>query len=147
MLSKLLRGQSARTLSLDSAPDRDDPNLQARITAWSLLGGEVRPPRYPHPPRRPHRGMLPDVDFSRVVPDPNRRPPVLIRFIRVLRRLLRRKPRRTSAAASASLPPGRMRSGLGETPPRHYIGVTEAGDPMDFIAAEQASPVNYPRAA
>jgi hypothetical protein len=148
MLSKLLRGQSSRNPYLDSAPEGGTINSRdERITAWSLLGGEARASRYPKPGRRPHRGTLPDVDFGRVVADPNPRPPVLIRFVRLLRRLLRRKPRRATAAASASLPPGRTPSGLGERPPGHYMGVTEAGDPMDFLRAGQASQIDYPRAA
>ena len=57
---------------------------EPRHTAWSLAVGDVRP--IPRPPDRPHRGQLPDVDLSVLVPDPSY-VPLLGRLANLLRAL------------------------------------------------------------
>jgi hypothetical protein len=56
-----------------------------KLATWALLVGETRSSAvHAEMRRRPHRGMLPDVDFSRAVPVPGR-PSLVRRFIRLLR--------------------------------------------------------------
>ncbi len=61
-------------------------SLHERKTAtWALLIGETYSSAvHAEIRRRPHRGMLPDVDFSRAVPDQSR-PSLVRRFIRLIR--------------------------------------------------------------
>ena len=54
--------------SLDG-PIRPD---EARLRAWAVALGEIRPHLYPPARRVTHRGMLPDVDMAQVVPAPRR---------------------------------------------------------------------------
>lgn len=139
MFSRFSRGQRARIDLPDS--DRAYGLRDARLDAWALLVGEIRDAdggRY-RIARRPHRGQLPDVDFSLAVPVPARRPLVL-RLLGRVARLFRR--RRSRAGLS-----GHGVSALGERPPPSYIGVTEAGDPADFIPAHPAPIFEYDRAA
>lgn len=58
---------------------------ERKLATWALLVGETRSSAVHAEMRsRPHRGMLPDVDFSCAVPVP-RRPSLVRRFIRLLR--------------------------------------------------------------
>ena len=144
MLSRLLRGQRARSFNIDSVYPGSQTHLQdARRTAWTLLHGDTRPLAEPGFSRRPHRGLLPDIDPSRLEPDPDHQP-LGRRLIGAIRRLLGRSRRRKPAASDL---PGRSVSPLGEHPPASYMGITEAGDPMDFVGASQASHIAFPRAA
>ena len=61
-------------------------SLHERKTAtWALLIGETYSSAvHAETRRRPHRGMLPDVDFSRAVPD-HSRPSLVRRIIRLIR--------------------------------------------------------------
>jgi hypothetical protein len=72
--------------------DSEDPIRldEARLNAWALALGEKRPSADQPVRRRPHRGMLPDVDVSRAVPAP-RWPGLLTRLMRVLGAPLRRR--------------------------------------------------------
>ncbi|WP_269930652.1 hypothetical protein [Aminobacter sp. HY435] len=72
MFANIPSGQRARSEvdSVNSAPRQ--ALAEARHVAWALSVGEN--PRVNDPPRRLHRGMLPDVDMSNVVADPNHRP-------------------------------------------------------------------------
>lgn len=52
-----------------------------KLATWALLIGETRSSAvHAEVRRRPHRGMLPDVDFSQAVPDLSR--PSLVRRLR-----------------------------------------------------------------
>ena len=58
---------------------------ERKMATWALLIGETYSSAvHAETRRRPHRGMLPDVDFSRAVPDP-RRPSLVRRIIRLIR--------------------------------------------------------------
>ncbi|WP_315924433.1 hypothetical protein [Mesorhizobium sp. SP-1A] len=74
-----------RAFSLEDGPMFDPCNIpgcrglhERRVATWALLIGETFCPGAPaETRRRPHRGMLPDVDFSGVVPHGSR--PSLVR--------------------------------------------------------------------
>lgn len=90
-----------------------------KMATWALLIGETYSSAvHAQTRRRPHRGMLPDVDFSRAVPDPSR--PSLVR--RIIR-LIRPKTRAVASVASAS-----TNQPVGETSSTPYIGRTKTGD-------------------
>ncbi|MER8692982.1 hypothetical protein NKI77_31925 [Mesorhizobium opportunistum] len=79
---------------------------ERKMATWALLIGETYSSAvHAEVRRRPHRGMLPDVDFSRAVPDPGR-PSLVRRIIRLIR-------------------PG------GEKPASPYIARSRAGGPDD----------------
>lgn len=73
------------TLSLEDGPMFDPCRIpgsrslhERKLATWALLVGETRSSAvHAEMRRRPHRGMLPDVDFSRAVPDYSR--PSLVR--------------------------------------------------------------------
>lgn len=73
MFSLFARGRAAPQHDISTnveGPIRVD---EARLAAWALALGEVRPRADPPAPaRKPHRGMLPDVDWSNAVPVPRR---------------------------------------------------------------------------
>jgi hypothetical protein len=88
-----------------------------KLATWALLIGETRSSAvHAEARRRPHRGMLPDVDFSRAVPDLSR-PSLVRRLVRLVR------PRGERDRAVAGTP-------VGEKPSPAYIGHdrTEAAD-------------------
>jgi hypothetical protein len=65
------RARPPSTLTADAyGPIRYD---DARFRAWALALGHERPADLPTRPARPHRGQLPDVDFSNARPVPRRR--------------------------------------------------------------------------
>ena len=68
-----------------------------KLAAWEYAVGE-RPRRIEEGRRRPHRGMLPDVDFGRALPDPGYRP-LLSRIADFLWGDLRRSPAQPDAEA------------------------------------------------
>jgi hypothetical protein len=58
---------------------------EQRAAHWSLLIGETYSSAvHAEVRRRPHRGMLPDVDFSQAIPDPSR-PSLVRRIMRMIR--------------------------------------------------------------
>jgi hypothetical protein len=89
-----------------------------KVAAWAFAIGEL--PRLPekHIQRRPHRGMLPDVDFSCAVPVP-RRPGLITRLFRLFA-----GPRGTAAPASAA-ESGTEDLALGETERKSYVWVLD----------------------
>ena len=112
-------------------PGSDEPIRlnEARLLSWAIpldldVGAGNRPPR------RPHRGMLPDVDFSRAVPVP-RRPGLLARLFRLMAGRLRK----------GAAPDGVARSGaedkaLGEAERKAYVWVLD----WESSAAKPAAP-------
>lgn len=95
MFANIPDGRNARD-QFDSANSRNLGRLaKAKRAAWALSIGES--PRALDPPRRLHRGLLPDVDMSRVVPDPNHRS-LLGRIVALFGRLVRRPNRARPAA-------------------------------------------------
>ena len=135
MLFNLLRGQRARNPS--RAADR--PSLaDARLKAWALSVGDIRTPDGTRDTiTSTHRGMLPDVDFAIVQPDPNRRS-WRLKVAALLRRVVygRNKP---AVEPMAGLPP----SALGETPGATYID----GNSADRSGRNATPYTDFPRAA
>ena len=82
------------------------------------------------PSRRPHRGMLPDVDFSRAVPAP-RRPGPLARLFRLMAGRLRK-----SAAPDGAARSGAKDKALGEAERKAYVWVLD----WESSAAKPAVP-------
>ena len=86
---------------------------ERKLATWALLIGETRSSAvHAEVRRRPHRGMLPDVDFSRAVPDYSR-PSLVRRLIRMIRPDGHGK-------AAADKP-------VGETAAAAYIGASKTG--------------------
>ena len=74
----------------------------ARLAAWAMLIEEKRQSvGSSGETRRIHRGMLPDVDFSMVVPDPSR-PSLLRRAVGLVRQALGWRQATTDPDAAAS---------------------------------------------
>ncbi len=72
--------------------------MTSKLAAWAFAVGE-RPRRIEEGcPPAPHRGMLPDVDFGRAIPDPGYRP-LLSRIADLLWGDLRRSPAQPDAEA------------------------------------------------
>jgi hypothetical protein len=90
-------------------------SLHERKTAtWALLIGETYSSAvHAEVRRRPHRGMLPDVDFSRAVPDPSR-PSLVRRIIRLIRSGQKNR-------AGGTVPSGSSNAAVGEKPASPYI--------------------------
>ncbi len=113
MLAVFDRGQRRPQIPLVCVPEEPLRPDHARLAAWAAVLGQER-----LPDRRPHRGQLADVDWSRVRPAPAR-PGVFVRF---WRRLRGQPPEGgVSAGAPATLPPASGRpyvaSGASDTAP------------------------------
>ena len=138
MLFNLLRGQ--RACNPSRAVDRSSL-ADAKLKAWALSVGEIRSSdgaRYTI--ARTHRGMLPDVDFTIVQPDPTRRS-WRRKVVALLRRVVYgRKP--LAVEPMAGTPP----SALGETRKATYIGGNTADD-AGHSAGDAAPFTDFPRAA
>ena len=93
-----------------------------KLAAWEYAVGE-RPRRIEEGCRRPHRGMLPDVDFGRAIPDPGYRP-LLSRIADFLWGDLRRSPAQPDAEAELR---AALAAVLGERLAAAYIGEDETG--------------------
>lgn len=114
-------------------------NLHERkMATWALLIGETYSSAvHAETRRRPHRGMLPDVDFSRAVPDPSR-PSLVRRIVRIIRT-------GGKSGAGAPLPSGNSGpSGsssepVGEKPATPYIARSRAGDADDSVSPARAA--------
>jgi hypothetical protein len=99
---------------------------ERRMATWALLIGETYSSAvHAETRRRPHRGMLPDVDFSRAVPDRSR-PSLVRRIIRLIR---------SGAKDGAKLrvvdtaPSGSSNEPVGEEPATPYIARGRTGGP------------------
>lgn len=106
-------------------------NLHERkMATWALLIGETYSSAvHAQTRRRPHRGMLPDVDFSCAVPDPSR-PSLVRRIIRLVRP-------GTKGRAGASFSSGKSGASgsstepVGEKPSTPYIARSRTDGPGD----------------
>jgi hypothetical protein len=95
-----------------------------RLPTWALLIGETYSSAvHAEVRRRPHRGMLPDVDFSHAVPDPSR-PSLVRRIIRLIRPGAKIRLVDTAPSGSANEP-------VGEKPANPYIARSRADGPDD----------------
>lgn len=103
---------------------------ERKMATWALLIGETYSSAvHAEMRRRPHRGMLPDVDFSRAVPDRGR--PSLVRRIVGLIRGGGAKDR-----ASGTAPTGSLDDPVGESHPVAYIAREKTGDTGDSVALD-----------
>lgn len=91
-----------------------DARLVARMLAASERRQTADPPDLV---RRPHRGMLPDVDMSMLVPDPNHRP-LARRIVDAVRKLAGQSSK--TGAAAMTMSAGGDKS-VAEAPPSSYI--------------------------
>ena len=97
---------------------------ERRMATWALLIGETYSSVvHAETRRRPHRGMLPDVDFSRAVPDRSR-PSLVRRIIRLVRSGAGAKLRVVDTA-----PSGSSNEPVGEKPATPYIARSRTGGP------------------
>lgn len=97
---------------------------ERKMATWALLIGETYSSAvHAEVRRRPHRGMLPDVDFSRAVPDPGR-PSLVRRIIRLIRPGAKIRLVDTAPSGSTNEP-------VGEKPASPYIARSRAGGPDD----------------
>lgn len=99
MFANFSSGQFARGQNDSANPARVNALAEARHAAWGLSLGESL--QASGPPRRPHRGMLPDVDLSQAVPDPNHRP-LFVRLVKLIGRLAGRSGAARPAARTMS---------------------------------------------
>ena len=106
---------------------------ERKVATWALLIGETYSSAvHAEERRRPHRGMLPDVDFSRAVPD-HSRPTLVRRIIRMIRP--GEKNRAGSGFSSESPgPSGSPSEPVGEKPVTPYIARSRAGDSVDSVS-------------
>ena len=97
------------------------------MATWALLIGETYSSAvHAETRRRPHRGMLPDVDFSRAVPDPSR-PSLVRRIIGMIRPGAKDRAGGTSPSGSSSEP-------VGEKHASPYIGRSRTSDADDSVS-------------
>jgi hypothetical protein len=107
---------------------------ERKLATWALLIGETRSSAvHAEVRRRPHRGMLPDVDFSQAVPDLSR-PSLVRRLIRLIR------PDGGKGRVVADKP-------VGETAPVAYIGRDKIGAPGDSSGGRALAAKHAARAA
>lgn len=105
---------------------------EARLDAWALSLGQRR--NGYQPPRRPHRGMLPDVDLSCAIA--TERGPGLI--ARLFRRVFRRRPEDPEQPAGGT---EGSHAALGEARRKPYVWLVETeSDIPDGGEAEPAAP-------
>ncbi len=97
---------------------------EQKAATWALLIGETYSSAvHAEIRRRPHRGMLPDVDFSRAVPDRSR-PSLVRRIIRLIRPGPKLRVVHTAPSGSAGEP-------VGEKPANPYIARSRTDGPDD----------------
>jgi len=111
----------------------------ARLDAWALSIGQRREAYQPK--RKPHRGMLPDVDFSRRVPVASRPGWVA----RALRRLAGKRPDGARPGGASGETTVRTVA-LGETGRKPYVWLVEA-DASEPEKSTPATKYNGSRAA
>ncbi len=100
---------------------------ERKMATWALLIGETYSSAvHAETRRRPHRGMLPDVDFSRAVPDPGR-PSLVRRVVRLFRP-------GEKARAGSNVSSGSPNEPVGEKPATPYIARSRAGDSVDSVS-------------
>jgi len=109
---------------------------EARLEAWALSVGQRRQSYQPE--RKPHRGMLPDVDLSLAVPA-ERRPGLIARLFRRL------FPRKRDGQAPAE-EPGRTEgphAALGESARKPYVWLVDADVSVSDETEPSAPAVEY----
>lgn len=124
--------------------DWDGPTLSSqKLIAWAFAIG-ARPRGHDHAAlRRPHRGMLPDVDYGRAVADPEYRP-LYRRVADLLRGGASRRKAGQPAQAELS---AALATAVGESLAETYIGDDQAGDGAIRDADRNFDPTRWSRAA
>ncbi|MDG4882219.1 hypothetical protein [Mesorhizobium sp. WSM4884] len=121
-------------------------NLHERkMATWALLIGETYSSAVHAEMRRsPHRGMLPDVDFSRAVPDYSR--PSLVRRIARMFRPARKTRAGDSFSSGNSGASASSGDPVGEKPATPYIARGRAGEADGSVSPARgaARPMNLP---
>ncbi|RRH95605.1 hypothetical protein EH240_24285 [Mesorhizobium tamadayense] len=124
---------------------------ERKMATWALLIGETYSSAvHAEERRRPHRGMLPDVDFSCAVPDHSR--PSLVRRVARLLRPAGKTRTGDSFSSGSSVPSASSGEPVGEKPATPYIARSRAGDSDDSVsparrAARQGTLAHQSRAA
>jgi hypothetical protein len=114
---------------------------ERKLASWALLVGETHSSAsHAEMRRRPHRGMLPDVDFSMAVPAP-RRPSLVRRFIGLF------KPRLVKTDVPASASQEGERGPVGEGLAASRPGRDHARQPAARQAEEKSDATAWARAA
>lgn len=114
---------------------------ERKLASWALLVGETHSSAaHAEMKRRPHRGMLPDVDFSMAVPAP-RRPSLVRRFMGLF------KPRQPKAAAPAPAGQEGERRPMGEGLAASHLGGDHASQLVARQAEEKTNATAWARAA
>ena len=106
---------------------------ERKMATWALLIGETYSSAvHAEERRRPHRGMLPDVDFSRAVPDHSR--PTLVRRVARLFRPAGKVQAGDGLSSGNSGQSGSSNEPVGEKPATAYIARNGAGDADDSVS-------------
>ena len=107
---------------------------ERKAATWALLIGETYSSAvHAEERRRPHRGMLPDVDFSRAVPD-HSRPTLVRRIIRMIRRGEKNQAG-SGFSTKSSGPSGSPSEPVGEKPANPYIARSRVDDADDSVSS------------
>ncbi|PTE09800.1 hypothetical protein [Mesorhizobium helmanticense] len=117
---------------------------ERKMATWALLIGETYSSAvHAETRRRPHRGMLPDVDFSRAVPD-HSRPSLVRRIIRLIRPGAKIRVVDTAPSGSSNEP-------VGEKSATPYIARSRTDGPGDsgpsVLDAMRSGDATHSRAA
>ncbi|CDX15966.1 conserved hypothetical protein [Mesorhizobium sp. ORS 3324] len=124
---------------------------ERKMATWALLIGETYSSAvHAEERRRPHRGMLPDVDFSRAVPDHSR--PSLVRRVARLFRPGEKARAGDSLSSGSSGPSGSSGEPVGEKPSTPYIARSRGSDADEPVSparggARPRNPIHQSRAA
>jgi hypothetical protein len=114
-----------------------------KLAAWEFAIGE-RPRNFDNEPhRRMHRGVLPDVDFDRAVPDPEYRSP----FRRFLDLFWGRKHEGIVEPSARSELRAELAAALGERLASAYLGEEGPGDAVSRASRSKTDQNDWSRAA
>ena len=101
MFANIPNGHNARNEHDSAFSAHRNEIAEARHRAMMLALGAHQPKADPVARQRPHRGMLPDVDLTNVVVDPNHRP-LIGRLVALIGRLAGRSEQAKPAAGTMS---------------------------------------------
>lgn len=123
--------------------DWDRPTLSSRkLTAWAFAVGERPRGTDEATLRRPHRGLLPDVDFGRAVADPDYRP----LWLRVADLLFGSRHPALPADIESELSVT-LAAAVGENLAASYIGDDQNGSAAIRKSDDNPDPTRWSRAA
>jgi hypothetical protein len=114
-----------------------------KLAAWAFAVGERPRPFDERPHPRLHRGMLPDVDFDRAVPDPEYRS----LFRRIVDRLWGRKYEGIVEPSARAELRAELTAALGEQLAAAYLGEDEMGNAVPRASGGNSGQNDWSRAA